>query len=385
MSVPPVSNLKRILRFAAVNLGVLCLLLVAAEGLASYILLGGDLLSTRAIAERRHTRYDPELGWVNIPDLHLPDMYGAGIYLRTNGQGFRGNQDVTVEVPPGKVRIICSGDSFTLGYGVSNDHTWCRQLADLDPLIQTVNMGQGGYGIDQAWLWYRRDGTRLDHQLQILAFITDDFQRMQSDTFIGYSKPLVTTDGGELVLENVPVPQHTYRLSWLVKNVQNIKRLRMVQLLAGVLGRDRAVEGSGADADDVKTREVLSLIITELEQLNREHSSRLVLVYFPVIDELRGEAPRDWIRFFEQEADRHGLPLIDLVTEFRSRPTDAMADLFIPEGGMDYPAAAGHFNEAGNRFVADLIYQRLATHPATAGILAGGDSVSNTSAVLPPT
>ena len=29
-------------------------------------------------------------------------------------------------------------------------------------------MGQGGYGIDQAYLWYKRDGTKLDHDVQIL-------------------------------------------------------------------------------------------------------------------------------------------------------------------------------------------------------------------------
>ncbi len=372
MSGPPASKLNKILRILAVNLGVLCLLLLVVEGLASYMLLGSDILATRSLAERRHTRYDPDLGWVNIPDLHLPDMYGEGIYLRTNGQGFRANQEVAPEVPEGRVRIICSGDSFTLGYGVSNDHTWCRQLADLDPVIETVNMGQGGYGIDQAWLWYRRDGMELDHQLQILAFITDDFQRMQSDSFIGYGKPLVITEEEELVVKNVPVPQRTYRLSWLIKNVHNFKRLRKAQLLTGALGAGRRAAETGVTDQNVNTREVLSLIITEMEKLNREKSSRLVLVYFPVIDELRGAAPQEWIRFFRQEADRHGLPLIDLVTEFRSRPFSSMAGLFIPEGELDYPAAAGHFNEEGNRFVAELILRRLTEDPAMAEILSGG-------------
>jgi len=82
------SKPKVLLRTVAVNVGVLCLLLLA-EGLASFLLLGSDILATRSLAERHHTGYAPDLGWVNIPDLHLPDMYGPGVYLRTNHQGFR--------------------------------------------------------------------------------------------------------------------------------------------------------------------------------------------------------------------------------------------------------------------------------------------------------
>ena len=51
-------------------------------------------------------------------------------------------------MPPGKTRIICSGDSFTLGFGVDNEHTWPQQLAARNANLETVNMGQGGYGAD---------------------------------------------------------------------------------------------------------------------------------------------------------------------------------------------------------------------------------------------
>ena len=62
--------------------------------------------ATNIVAERRHTQYDPDLGWVNEPNIDIPDMYGPGIYLRTNSQGFRNNHDISPAVPAGKARII---------------------------------------------------------------------------------------------------------------------------------------------------------------------------------------------------------------------------------------------------------------------------------------
>src|SRR5262249_22686948 len=138
-------------------------------------------------AERVHTQYDPELGWVNVPNVFIPSLYGPGVSLRTNAQGFRNDEPVASSIPPGRVRIVCSGDSFTLGYGVSNAQAWCNRLATIDRRIEAINMGQGGYGADQAYLWYRRDGLKIDQDVQIFAFITDDFARMRRPVFLGYA------------------------------------------------------------------------------------------------------------------------------------------------------------------------------------------------------
>jgi len=77
------------------NIAILGLFLILIEGLASYGLLVYDLVRLRSVSERRHTKYDPDLGWVNEPDVYIPDMYGPGVYLRTNAQGFRNNHDIT--------------------------------------------------------------------------------------------------------------------------------------------------------------------------------------------------------------------------------------------------------------------------------------------------
>lgn len=156
--------LRRILIIVVVNVAVTIGLVMMAEGASSLTLKIWDSLKKgisardNRVVERAHTRYDPELGWVNLPRFHDPDLYGPGLDLQTNAQGFRERQDTTPAPAPGTTRVFCIGDSFTLGFGVGNDYSWCHYLEGLQPGLETVNMGQGGYGVDQAYLWYKRDG-----------------------------------------------------------------------------------------------------------------------------------------------------------------------------------------------------------------------------------
>ena len=356
-------------RLIAYNIAIVALLMVIAEGLASYILLIRDFIKTLPTAEQRHTRYDRDLGWVNRASLYIRDMYGRGVYLRTNVQGFRNDHDIATAVPSGRARLICSGDSYTLGYGVDNAHTWCEELSLLEPRLETVNMGQGGYGVDQAYLWYKRDAAKIDHQVQILAFITNDFYRMQSDSFSGYPKPVADIENGALVFKNVPVPRLVYYFPWNPQNASLVKQLRIVEFLNR--GLEKLTDAATADTTQLtkkqandKSQEVLRKLIEDLKHINEQRSSRLVLVYLPTDCELRDNGPPEWAEFLEEESRSLGITFINLFTEFRSLSENDMVKLFIPRGQLVYRGAEGHFNEAGNEFVAKAIYYKLMHDPA---------------------
>lgn len=47
--------------------------------------------------ERQHTRYDEELGWINIPGTRIEDLYGAGRTLTINKQGFRARREYSTD------------------------------------------------------------------------------------------------------------------------------------------------------------------------------------------------------------------------------------------------------------------------------------------------
>jgi len=355
-------------RLIAYNIAIVGLLLVVSEGLASYTLLIRDLIKTQPVAEQRHTRYDPDLGWVNRPSLYIPAMYGPGVYLKTNAQGFRNDHDIATAVPSGRARLICSGDSFTLGYGVDNAHTWCEQLSLLEPRLETVNMGQGGYGVDQAYLWYKRDAATIEHQVQILAFITNDFDRMQSDSFSGYPKPVADIENGVLVFKNVPVPRLVYYFPWNPQNASLVKQLRIVEFLNRGLEkvRDALIDDNQVTKaqKNGKPQEILHKLLENLKHINEQRSSRLVLVYLPTDYELRDNEPREWTEFLEEESRSLGIPFINLFNEFRSLPESELVKLFIPRGQIGYRGAEGHFNEAGNALVARAVHAGLISDPA---------------------
>ena len=212
------TKIRKVILWAIFNVVVVILAFALCEGLSSIILFLQEIRTTLPMIERRHTQYDELLGWVNIPNIHIEDMYGPGVYVRTNSQSFRNNEDFNVSVPNNKIRVICSGNSFTFGYSVDNDHTWCQLLATKDDRLETINMGQGGYGIDQAYLWYKRDGSKLEHDIHIFAFITSDFKRMERSDFNGYGKPLLKLQKGALVATNVPAPRRPFYIPWITQN-----------------------------------------------------------------------------------------------------------------------------------------------------------------------
>jgi hypothetical protein len=332
--------------------------LIAIEGLSSVVYLAVRLYRDRAIAEREHTRYDPDLGWINIPRLRLDDMYGPGIYFQTNSQSFRNRVDFPRAVPAGKLRVICSGDSFTLGYGVDNNQTWCQSLASLDRRLEPANMGQGGYGVDQAYLWYRRDGTRLDHQLHLFAFITEDFRRMESDRFLGYGKPLLRLEQGALVTTNVPVPRRGAFVAWLAGHsghLMNLSSVRLVHAVASKLGKPPPAAGE----EERRWQPVAAKILEGLQALNRAKGSRLVLIYLPTRDDYSSCSSDAWRRFIAAQARELGVPLFDLVASVRQLPPGQLPGLYLDASQTRYFAARGHFTVAGNAWVAREVQRRL--------------------------
>jgi hypothetical protein len=285
-------------------------------------------------------------------------MYGPGIRLRINAQGFRNDRDFSVAVPPGRLRVICSGDSFTLGYGVDNEHAWCERLSVLNPRLETVNMGQGGYGVDQAYLWYKRDGT-LPHHVQIFAFVSDDLPRVSASGYSTYAKPVLAISGETLAVTNVPVPgpanPQLRRLIDRAEHLRTVTALRWLRRLAGF------EPVAAADLSLEETNRVIARMLVELQRLNAERSSRLILVYLPTeLDLLQPDT--DWVPPVERAAWALNIPFVDLTSDFTSISAPERAALFIKKGQLDYPGSEGHYSNAGNELVAKALADKIAPY-----------------------
>jgi hypothetical protein len=149
--------------------------------------------------------YDPELGWSQRPGV-----------VGHNTAGFITSGPAPERVPsPDRLRIALFGDSFTQG---TYENGWWRVLeAQLNASglkCEVLNFGVGGYGMDQAYMRWQRDGKPWQPQVVVMGFFAEDCYRnvnllrllRDPDSGIPFMKPRFVTEGEGLRLVNSPTP-----------------------------------------------------------------------------------------------------------------------------------------------------------------------------------
>ncbi|MCP5057502.1 MAG: hypothetical protein GY937_12375 [bacterium] len=351
------NKVSRVVWVVVGNIAIVIALLVFIEGLSSYAFLIREAVRNPLREMRHHTRYDANLGWVSLPNLDIDDMYGSGSRLRTNDRGFRNSENFEPARRAGRRRIVCSGDSVTFGQGVSGGQTFCSLLGTLDSTLEPINMGQVGYGVDQAYLWYRQDADDLGIDLHILAFITHDILRMKYKEYMNRGRPVLVVRDGKLELTNVPVPEKSRVLSGLSALTSRIKMLRTAEVAAKIRKRlplePRQVPGAGRPRSEDEVKIVLSVLFQELARFNEERSRSTALVYLPSMKELRDPGDKDlatWLPFVKAQAKALDVPFLDLVEEFGDLPAHEASELFLD---------GYHLSNAGNARVAARLLEEL--------------------------
>lgn len=155
---------------------------------------------------------DPYLGWRLAPNTRMrissPEY---DIRVAINSRGIRGP-----EIPastPDECRILIVGDSFAAGFTVDYKATFGQVLQRLlaqsgDRDCTVLSAGVDGYSTDQELLLFQEMAPELSPTLTILFFFFNDIYCNISTTCFGYNKPVFKiTDGGQLTLTNVPVPE----------------------------------------------------------------------------------------------------------------------------------------------------------------------------------
>lgn len=360
-------RLKSILKDGTIVLLVSLLLLFSIEGFFSFVITTYDLWNNpRIIAEKMHTEYDPEIGWINRENCFIQDMYGPGIYLRTNSQRFRNNQDFQADIPIGKRRWICAGDSFTLGYGVDNEHTWGSFLSSQLPHIEAVNMGQGGYAVDQAYLWYMRDGAPLQHDVFVLAFITYDFDRMTKTRSSGYSRPRLSIVDGKITQQNFPIPRPGSISRYLPGLRFAIRELSIIRMTRWLGQKFQRIRSGPPDS----TIELTQSIFNNLNRTHRQSNRTVLLVHLPLFEDYRdSEISSYWRHWLNSNAEKYGWNYIDLIEDFRNLEPDSINDLFIQSDLPGYVASSGHYTEKGHQYIANILVERISENPSLADLV----------------
>ena len=101
------------------------------------------------------------------------------VEYRFNRFGLRDRDDLTLDKPAGSRRVVCIGDSLTLGWGVRQQHNWPvlveAELHKEWPGVQVINCGGTGSAYaDEYELALRHRHGRFDPDLVLVSLCLND-------------------------------------------------------------------------------------------------------------------------------------------------------------------------------------------------------------------
>lgn len=310
----------------------------------------GAFVKEGIVAENKHIKYDPVIGWVNQPGVIVKDLYGPGKNVTILSDGTR----LTTFKQDTNPRLICSGDSLTFGYGVDDVDAWCAGLNSFG--WHTINMAQGGYGLDQSYLRYKNAAATIPHTVHLAAFFTGDLYRVFLPDFIGYAKPIFTLSDGKLIQSNTPVPQSNELKRFVIVHQQSLTKLATTRLFMSMFKKTvRNPDFLNSDQTPVLTK-----LLEAMSDLTRERGARYFAILLPTLDDYFDQTNYERMRVFVEEVGKaEGFEVIDVGSSLFEIGREDIDALFIAEGEVPYFGATGHYSESGNAFVAQVVGREL--------------------------
>lgn len=129
-------------------------------------------------------RFFPGLPGDMEPHARFLDVLYPAVPHRVTAtpQGTRGTRDFSPQKPPGVLRVLCVGDSFTFGHGVDDADTYpellFQELSRRYPnaRFEVINAGMPLFGLLDELDYYLEKGAGLDPDLVVLQYFANDLQ-----------------------------------------------------------------------------------------------------------------------------------------------------------------------------------------------------------------
>lgn len=320
--------------------------------------------------------YDELLGWTVSPNRSSED----GRYF-SSLEGVRSPRlGMAFADFSSNYRIALVGDSFTFCVKVSFEESWGHQLElKLGDKFQVLNFGVPGYGVDQAYLRYKRDVRPWKPDIVVMAFISDDLIRtlnvysFLSGTIGPFAKPRFISKDKQLVALNVPTPRPDEIFSkksihdlpfidydryyhWTEWERPNWRYLQLSYLFRLMTTLYPVREAPREETSDVVMEAVSSEIVRSFIQLARADGSIPIVVFFPLRDDLENYLlhPSIMPRPVKLLRDAGIEEVTDLTPCLSGINT---LDLFLERGPR-----SSHYSAKGYAAVANCLHSVLRTH-----------------------
>ena len=292
-----------------------------------------------------HT-YDAELGWV--PEQQQATVWGKTVTILKDGIRSNGGEVRDGTEDP----ILAVGDSYTFGDQVADSETWPAQLDQLSGK-RVVNAGVDGYGVDQIFLRAQRLLNQYRFSTVIFSFIPDDIRRSEMSVMFATAKPYFDFKGGQLTLENVPVPPPSFLPQKESPLLIAAEHSRLVHSVMKRVSPEWWLRGASETQvqDQEQTIKVSCALLHKLEALTKSRGSELIVLA------QHGEVETSWETMAAQnilsclsDPATRVLDLKSALSELKARDPSAHHRLYNP---------FLHMSAEGNEFVARQIVPLL--------------------------
>lgn len=266
--------------------------------------------------------------------------------VTTNSLGLRDS-----EIDFSRPRVLCMGDSFTFGYGVENNESFCSTLETLfSGKYDFVNAGFADGGSPDTYaVWFTQYLESVDPLLVLISCSQNDLGDVGENTWI-YGNESVSADDESLpqriIVPGLLITPEGYALNGSALRNRAIASLHpelrkllrdsyVVGLLRDRLARDKKEAESPSTTEKTK-------FLRSLGFLRKASNGRHIAFY--IIPERGQAAPSEMDRLIDGYAKQFRIPVLSNYHEFSNE---------------DYFALDGHWNRSGHRKAAEFLYQAL--------------------------
>jgi len=288
----------------------------------------------------RGAGYHEVYGWKLMPNVRKQGgHWGDTAPASTNSHGWR-DVERNYEKSDGTYRVVALGDSFTFGWGVDDGNRFTEVMERLSPGLEVLNMGVHGYGTDQEFLVFGREGRLYRPDLVLLTIcLENDLDDLKYERHYAWPKPYFRPEGDSFAfvppVETMDVSLRM--MSYLVEAGFQIRE-------GGRPGSTEAAVWSGED-----TTPLFAWLMQRIaEQVRAEGARLLVMLVYPAYE-------LETARSEQSEAVRSILSDLefDVVDTF-----DAFQEALRRGDDLILPADI-HWNAAGHRLAAKLIVSAI--------------------------
>jgi lysophospholipase L1-like esterase len=257
-----------------------------------------DLEMWKYALEVKGVSSDPLIGHYHRPNRQA---FLMGVQFDTNSKGLR-DREFSYEKPPGRLRIMMLGDSFTVGWGAKFDETFPKRIermyADRGIQAEAINTGVGNYNTIQEVEYYLREGYKYNPDIVVLNFTFND------------AEPVPVSSPPPTIL------RVCYSCIFVEGRIDSVLRELFVK-------KDWADYYLGLYGDDGQAKGWLDAkaYIAKLAAFTKAHGTKLLIASMPELHDVQHYRLQRITDLVHEAADENDVPFVDLLPYVQRVPS----------------------------------------------------------------